>query len=114
MKVTGRINLFIENVKKDDGTFWQKYTGTISHKHEDGSYTNASIRLVFNKEEFPEAKMKNLKAEKTYQLEVEDGWLDCKAFVRAENKQGREIYIFINKAKLVNEKTIQNKNELPF
>lgn len=113
MNITGKINIFVEKMQGKEGT-WNKFTGTISHKNEDGTYINASIRVEFNKSNFPAHTLENLDENKTYQIEVLEGWLDCKAYMTKEGKQGREIFLRVNKAKHVKVSDIKKEDNNPF
>ena len=113
MNITGKINIFVEKMQGKEGA-WNKFTGTISHKNEDGTYINASIRVEFNKANFAKGVLDNLDENKTYQIEVLEGWLDCKAYMTKEEKQGREIFLRVNKAKHVKVSDIKKEDNNPF
>lgn len=114
MNVTGKITMFVENVEGKNGNTFAKYSGSISHKHQDGTYTNAKIELEFDNNFQAKDKLAQLKEKTAYQLEVKEGWLDAKSWEYEGKKQYR-ILIHVKDATILSAKEVtQNSNGLPF
>lgn len=120
MDLTGRITIFVEDKKTDKGTI-KVFSTSVSRKNEDGSYTNASIGVRFTKDNFPLERLNKLQANKCYVFDLEEAWLDCRAYPTKDGKSGREIFISIKSAKPVESKEVVHKdaradlpNDLPF
>ena len=74
MNVSGKISVFVEKKEGKNGNQYQTYSGSISHKHEDGTYTNAKIEIEFDSK-FPyNDKLTQLKEKTAYQMEIKEGW----------------------------------------
>lgn len=113
MNVSGKITMFVEFKEGQSGKY-QKFNGSISHKHEDGTYTNAKIELVFDKDFKAKDKLKELKEKTAYQLDIKEGWLDANAW-EYEGKMQYRILIHIKDATIVSAKEVsKNSNGLPF
>ena len=113
MNVSGKITMFVEFKEGQNGSY-QKFSGSISHKHEDNTYTNCKIELVFDKDFKAKDKLKELKAKTAYQLDVKEGWLDANAW-EYEGKMQYRILIHIKDATIVSTKEVkENSNGLPF
>ena len=114
MNVSGKITMFVEKKQGKSGDF-ATYSGSISHKHEDGTYTNARIELEFDSKFEHKDKLSQLKEKTAYQLEVKEGWLDARAWEYEGKKQFR-ILIHIKDATILGAKEVaQNNNSgLPF
>ncbi len=120
MNVTGKIVVFVEDKKTSKGTI-KEFSTSIGRKEENGSYTNASIGVRFTKENFPLERLNKLVANKCYTFELEEAWLDCRAFKTKEGKEAREIFISVKAAKPLESKEIVRKDvradlpsDLPF
>lgn len=106
MNVTGKINVFVEK-RGNDNIQFNGYVGSIAHKHEDGSYTNARIEVVFDRKNF-EDKLKTLQEGFAYTFNVKEGWLDCRAYKDKEGKERRQLMIYIKEADKPEKKKIDN------
>lgn len=120
MNITGRIVVFVEDKKTDKGTI-KVFSTSVGRKNEDGSYTNATMGVRFTKDNFPLERLNKLQANKAYTFDLEEAWLDCRAYEKKDGKSGREIYISIKSAKPVESKEIVRKDlranlpeDLPF
>ena len=113
MNVSGKITMFVEKKKGKNGSY-QTYSASISHKHQDGTYTNSRIELEFDSNFPHNDKLTALKEKVAYQLEVKEGWLDCKSWEYEGKKQYR-ILIHIKDATILSAKEVsQTSNGLPF
>lgn len=110
MNLTGLTTIFVKDILTERGPF-RVYSTTISHKDEDGKYTNATIKVRFAKD--LEDGLKTLKPDYCYQMELKSAWLDCRAYTNKEEKDSREIFIFINSALVKSKTKLSNSNELP-
>lgn len=114
MNVSGKITMFVEKKEGKNGNNYQSYSGSISHKHQDGTYTNAKIELEFDKAFPHNDKLPSLKEKTAYQLEVKEGWLDSKCWEYEGKKQYR-IIIHVKDATILSVKEVsQNSNGNPF
>ena len=116
MDVKGKINVFVEKLEGKNGNSYQRFWGSISHKHEDGTYTNARIELQFGNDFVNKDKLTQLKENTAYEFEIVNGWLDCKAWENAEGKKEYRIMIHIREANLLSSKEVNKtaKKGLPF
>lgn len=115
MKLSGDLTLFVKERKTKDGKSFNTYTTTVGSKQEDGSYLNASMDVVFTKEEFPESKLSKLSPKRYYRLEVEEAYHSVRAYNDAEGKEHRVIILVIVKATVKDSKEIINSTEeVPF
>lgn len=115
MNVSGKISVFVEKKEGKNGNKYQTYSGSISHKHEDGTYTNAKIEIEFDSK-FPyNDKLTQLKEKTAYQMELKEGWLDSKCWEYEGKKQYR-ILIHVKDATILSAKEVvaNNSNGLPF
>lgn len=120
MNITGKIIVFVEDKVVGKNTI-KVFSTSVGKKNEDGSYTNASIGVRFTKENFPLERLNKFQANKCYSFELEEAWLDCRAFQTKDGKDAREIYITIKSAKPLEAKDIVRKDiresagkDLPF
>ena len=120
MELSGKMNLFVEDVKSQTGTF-KKFSTTISSKDANGKYINKSLEVRFNKENIPEEKQNKLLSTKCYSLEVESAWLSVRSYTKMVNDEEelrRVIYLYIDKATIKGAKDIKKSEEknddLPF
>lgn len=113
MNVSGKITMFVEKKQGKSGDF-ATYSGSISHKHEDGTYTNARIELDFDSKFQYKDKLPLLKEKVAYQLEVKEGWLDARAWEYEGKKQFR-ILIHVKDATILDSKeVVKNDSSKPF
>ena len=110
MNISGKINLFVEDKTTSEGRAFKVFNATLSHKNEDGSYINASIPVVFGKENFSEEKKSALKSGVAYLLNVTKGFLDVKAYTDKNGDNKRQILLFVQEAKIESAKKVANKN----
>lgn len=110
MKITGLVKLFVEERIGKDNVKFNTFNTSISHKYEDGSYTNCSLEVQFSKE--LNEKAQKLISAKVYDLELEDSWLDTREYKALDGTPKKKIFIFVNKATLKGSKDIKIKAEL--
>lgn len=112
MNLTGKIWLFVQPHEK-----FNTYSGTISHKNEDNSYTRKTIELSFIKE--LDEKLRNLDPKFAYEVEILKSFLDVRKYNDKNGKEQRVLLIKIQEAKFLNKKEIvktekEVANDLPF
>ena len=113
MNVTGKITMFVENKEGQKGKY-NIYVGSISHKHQDNTYTNARIEMEFDNNFPAKDKLSLLKSGIAYTLDIKEGWLDSKCWEYEGKKQYR-ILIHIKDATILDSKEIVKSNgKLPF
>ena len=114
MNVLGKITMFVEKREGKNGNNWQSYSGSISHKNQDGTYINAKIDIEFDNGFSNKEKLTQLKEKTAYQMDVKEGWLDAKCWEYEGKKQYR-IILHIKEAVLLSAKEVaNNSNGLPF
>lgn len=98
MKITGEINLFVED-RKISGKEVRVFRTNISTKQHDETYIRGYMDVVLSSKTFPTEKTSKLDPNKVYTFDITDGWLN----VRQYEKGGivhKVFYIFANKGKL--------------
>lgn len=116
MEVKGKIRLFVKELKAKEGRHFKIFSTSFSSKNEDGSYTNKSMEVRFNKEKYPEEKLNKLSESKMYELEVESAWISVRSYKKDEI-ENRVFYLFIDECKFVSSKDIEvskPNDDLPF
>ena len=116
MKISERVQVFVEEAKTKEGKPFKKFRTSFSTKNEDGTYTNKSMEVRFNRENIPEAKTNKMLSTKVYTLEVENGWIGVRSYKNEENEERRVFYLYIDKANVKEAKDIQaaSSNDIPF
>ena len=115
MQISGKIILFVEEKKGKENTLFKTFSTTISNKKEDGSYINKSLEVRFNEEKITRQQLNQLSPKKFYVLEVADGWLSVRSYVKDEETR-TILYLYIDEATIKEAKDIKNPkgNDLPF
>lgn len=118
MQISGKLMLFIEDKKGKENKPFKTFSTTISNKNADGSYLNKSLEVRFNTENIKQESLNQLRSDRCYTLEVEDGWLSVRSY-KTENEEERKVfYIYIDKATIKSfkeiAKTTNQSNDLPF
>lgn len=114
MELTGKTYLFVKKNEYQGGKF-NTYSTTISHKNEDGTYTNTSIEVRFTKEFMTPDKEANLKDSECYEMEISKAWLDTRVYPDKEGKNRHTIFIKVAEAKVLSVKKIDASSKgLPF
>ena len=118
MNITNeKITIFTEGHGEGDKAFLG-FTTTISHKNEDNTYLNYSIEVRFVGDMY--AKGQKLAPDFAYKLNVEQGWLDVRAYQDKEGKIQKRLYLAIAKAttegkgKKINKVKTLDESGLPF
>ena len=115
MNISGKLTLFIQEKKTKEGKVFHTYSTTIGNKQEDGSYLNASMDVLFDKNNFSGEKLSKLDPKRAYNLEVSEAWLTTRSFKSKEDKDVRVICIFIKEATVKDSKVInKSTEEVPF
>ena len=116
MKISERVQVFVEDKKTKEGKPFKTFRTSFSTKNEDGSYTNKSMEVRFNHENIPEAKLNKMLSTKVYTLEVENGWIGVRSYKNEEDEERRVFYLYIDKANVKESKDIQqaSSNDMPF
>lgn len=115
MEISGKINLFVATREKEGNEF-KTFRASVSTKKEDGSYETASVDVNFDKENFPEAKLKKLDDNCVYQLNVIKGWIGARSYTK-DGKRIPVIYFYIKEGTLEGKKELAAKDKdsgLPF
>lgn len=105
MQVNGKIVLFVENHQKEGSSF-QTYSTTVSHKNEDGTYINSTMEVQFTKAFLTDEKKKGLKDDYCYTLELKDAWLDTRVFKTKAGSQAHIIFIKVNACDMIEKKKL--------
>ena len=114
MELTGKTYLFVEKVDYQGGKF-NRYSTTISHKNEDGTYINTSLEVKFTKEFLTPDKEANLKDTECYEMDIKKSWLDTAVYQDKEGKNKHKIFLKISDAKILSVKKIDKSSKgLPF
>lgn len=121
MEISGKLILFVEDVKGKETTF-KKFSTTISTKDSNGKYLNLGLEVRFNRDNIPEQATNKLLASKCYTLEVESAWLSVRKYTKMVNDTEEEhkvLYIYVDKATIKSAKEIKknpkaNDSDLPF
>ena len=121
MEITGKLIIFVEDVKTEKTAF-KKFSTTIASKDENGVYINKSLEVRFNKQNIPEESLNKLLSTKCYTLDVESAWLSVRKYTKVINDQEEDrkvIFLYVDKASVKAAKAIRkgnpNKNDdLPF
>ena len=116
MKISERVQVFVEDKKTKDGKPFKSFATSFSTKNEDGTYTNKSMEVRFNRENIPEKSLNKMLSTKVYTLEVENGWIGVRSYTNEEVEERRVFYLFIDKASVKESKDIQKtaSNDIPF
>ena len=111
MNIVGKFVIFVEDKQTSKGKI-KTFNTSISHKNEDGSYTNARMEVRFAKENFPLERINKLVSTKCYTFEVIEAWLDCRAFQTKDGKDAREIFLSIKQANPVESKDVVHAHDV--
>ena len=116
MNITGKVKLYVERKELSDGRDFLTFTCAIISKVKDtDKYISRNIDLVFSAENFPSEKLRELKEDRVYDLELVEAWLKVRAYNDKEGKEKTALYLFVNKATLTGSKKIkQDDDDLPF
>ena len=110
MELTGKTYLFVKENEYQGGKF-KTYSTTISHKNEDGTYTNSSIEVRFTKEFMTPDKEANLKINECYEMEIKKAWLDTRVYQDKDGKNKHTIFIKVGDAKVLSVKKIDTSSK---
>lgn len=118
MNISGKFNIFVEDKKGQENTLFKTFSTTISSKQQDETYTNKSLEVRFDKEQFPSEVIANFDSRYMYELEVQEAWLSVRSYEKDDNEV-RVIYLYIKAAKCKSKKKIikpakVGENDLPF
>ena len=118
MQISGKVILFVEEKKGKENKPFKTFSTTISNKNADGSYLNKSLEVRFNTENIKQESLNQLRSDRCYTLEVEDGWLSVRSYVNEAEEERKVFYLYIDKATIKSfkeiAKTTNQSNDLPF
>lgn len=114
MDVKGKITVFVKRKEVEGVGTITEYNTTVGYKDENGKYINAYLPVRFTKENFPAEKIDKLEENTAYTFKLDVAFLSCRAFQRKDGTDGREIYLQVVTAELVDAKVINKKSNLPF
>ena len=124
MKISEKVIVFVtskdregKTLKTKDGKPFKKFSTNFSSKNDDGTYTNKSMEVRFNRENIPESATKKMTDNKCYVLDVKNGWIGVRSYKNEENEERKVFYLWIDEASVTEAKEIQqsSKNgDLPF
>ena len=111
MEVLGNIRIFVEEKHSKEGQRFKVFNTSVSHKNEDGSFTNFRMKVALDKERFTEEKQANLKVGCCYWVELKKAWLDVRSF-KNDDKNARELILYIKDANFTKEEEIKTSSSL--
>lgn len=124
MKISEKVIVFVQTkdregkpLKTKEGKPFKKFSTNFSSKNEDGSYTNKSMEVRFNRDNIPEKSTNKMVDSKCYVLNVTNAWIGVRSYKNEDNEERRVFYLWIDEAKVEEAKEIQqtSKNDdLPF
>ena len=121
MEFTGKITIFVEDVKGKEGNTFKKFSTTVSSKDKNGKYINKSLEVQFNRENFSEERTNKWLSTKCYKFEVKSAWLGVRKYTKlvGETEEDHKvIYLYIDQAEPLSVAEIKSKkpidNDLPF
>lgn len=105
MVITGKFNVFVEDKKGQEKSYFKTFSTTISTKQADGSYLNKSIEVRLDKESFPSERVAKFDSRYMYEFEVSEAWLGVRSYTKDDNEV-RILYLYINQAEIKSKKKI--------
>ena len=112
MEIKGKVNLFVKNVKGNDGKEFKTFRTSIGSKNQDGKYLNVSCKVKFAGDKLPKEKTDKLEEKYMYTLDVKSGFVSCKSFTRKDGTTFNDVVFVIQDAKIESKKEISKKNEV--
>lgn len=112
MKITEKINLFIEHkefTKNGETKIYYKLSTSIASKQKDGSYLRMPIDIIANDKRYPDAVLAKLDPMKMYTANILNGWLMVDDYTNKEGKQIKKLVIYIEEMKLLDSKPIDQE-----
>ena len=109
MEIKGKVNLFVKNVKGNDGTEFKTFRTSIGSKNQDGKYLNVSCKVKFAGDKLPKEKTEKLKEKYMYTLDVKSGFVSCESFTRKDGTTFNDVVFVITEAKVESKKEIAQK-----
>ena len=124
MKISEKVLVFVTTkdregkpLKTKDGKPFKKFSTNFSSKNEDGSYTNKSMEVRFNRENIPEKATNKMVETKCYELDVKNAWIGVRSYKTEDDEERRVFYLWIDEANVKEAKDINQtskNNDLPF
>lgn len=103
MKVTDKINLFVEHKsykKNGEEKVFHKLSTTIATKQKDGSFLRMSLDIIANDKKYPDAVLKKLDENKMYTANIINGWLMVDDYVNKDGKTIKKLVLYVDEMKL--------------
>ena len=118
MEIKGKINLFINEHKRADGSQFATYSCSLGGKTTEGAYINMPLEVKFDGKEFPEATLAKLTPDHYYVVDVLAGFLSVRTYTNKNGELVKAPYIVVQKAKVLDRKPVAVKTssseDLPF
>lgn len=126
MKVTGLINVFVNEITNKKGEVRRYFSTTIAKKLLDAKkdsavYEHDYLDVVFAGENFPQEKVAKLSVGMYYSIEVKDGYLSFDKFAKTDGSYSIKHKVVITDATIKEAKVVtkapkeeKSSNDLPF
>ena len=103
MKLTEKINLFVEHIdykKNGETKTFHKLTTSIATKQEDGTFLRMPVEVFANTKRYPEGKLAKLSSSNMYTANIKNGWLVVNDYTNKNGEQVKKLCIYIDEMKL--------------
>ena len=104
MDITGKVIIFPEIKQRKDGSKYVACSTSVHAKDENGKDVYKSMRVIFDKQAFPDEKLANLDPNYYYLFEVASAWITCRAYTNKDGVRCTEFALFIGKGKPTDKK----------
>ena len=118
MDITGKIKLFVEQKTAKDGRVFPVVSTSVGTQKQDKTYSNMTLEVKFDKNNFPEEKLVKLDPTKVYDMNVTEGWLGVREYHDKKTDTDRKVlYVHVKQGELTGSKDRKPRdpaNGLPF
>lgn len=112
MLCTEKLNIFVQAVKRQDGSTFNIYSTSFSGKDKDTDLTiNKSMDVFFVGEEWTKERLAKLKAGHYYKADLKKGYISVRAYVGKDGLSNTKHVLLVQEITFLEEHPIKQKPE---